>query len=167
MITKAWRLKIGKPRIASGLCLAGLLGLLVACSTAPDFREAEFETAMAEVQAEATATALTIAELELTSTPTPTNTLVPESPTEQPLSPTGPHGDGIYLVGAEISPGVWRAIRTQAMETEHFCYFSRRKYDGIVLGSYYGLPGPDLIIRPGDYEVELDGCGVWVYMGER
>jgi hypothetical protein len=53
------------------------------------------------------------------------------------------------------------------METEHFCYFSRRKYDGIVLGSYYGLPGPDLIIRPGDYEVELDGCGVWVYMGER
>jgi hypothetical protein len=77
---------------------------------------------------------------------------------------TGPHRDGVYQVGVSIAAGVWRSI---PQNTDRFCYWARRKYDGILLGSHYGSAGGDILIRPNDFEVEFDGCGVWVYMGER
>ncbi|MGH2582170.1 MAG: hypothetical protein ACRDFQ_04670 [Anaerolineales bacterium] len=76
---------------------------------------------------------------------------------------TGPHFDGVYRVGVEIAAGVWRPFPERAS----FCYWARRKYDGILLGSFYGLSPGDVLVRESDYEVEFDGCGVWVYMGER
>lgn len=160
-------METGEVGIALRLALLAGLALLAACGGAQGagFTEAELATAMAEVAAEFTETA----EAEPTSTPAPTETApaAGSARTTPELSPTGPHGDGMYVVGVEIAPGLWRSIRTPDMDTERFCYFSRRKYDGVLLGSYYGLPGPNLLIRPGDYEVEMDGCGMWVYMGER
>lgn len=74
----------------------------------------------------------------------------------------------MYLVGVDIAAGVWRAIpASPQLKRDRFCYWARRKYDGIVLGSHYGPEAGEVLIRPGDYEVEFDGCGVWVYMGER
>jgi hypothetical protein len=75
---------------------------------------------------------------------------------------TGPHGNGVYQVGVGIAPGVWRAIP----QRDGFCYWARRKYDGILLGEYYGPPGIEMRVRETDFEVEFDGCGVFVYMGK-
>lgn len=148
------------------LCLILVsLTVLSACSdTEPQrFSAEELATALVEVAAERTQAAQ-LPENE------PQPWLSPSAQTEKsvsteeaPASQTDPHGDGIYLVGVDIAPGLWRSISSES----GFCYWARRKYDGIILSSYYGLPETELLIRVSDYEVELDGCGVWVYMGPR
>lgn len=75
---------------------------------------------------------------------------------------TGPHGDGAYQVGVTIAPGIWRAIP----QRDGYCYWARRKYDGILLGEYYGPPGIEMRVRETDFEIEFDGCGVFVFMGQ-
>lgn len=137
--------------------------LLAACAPAAP-NPAELGTAVAELAAAASQTAVA---LPPSPTPAPTSTptfLVEPTLAPTPLDPTGPHPDGVYLVGASIAPGVWRSI---PQHEDRFCYWARRKYDGVILGSHYGAPGGEVLIRPADYEVEFDGCGVWVYMGER
>ncbi len=81
---------------------------------------------------------------------------------EPASAPNEPHEDGIFIVGGEISPGLWRSTSAD----QRFCYWARRKYDGILLGSYYGLPGIEMRIFASDYEVEFDGCGTWIFMGD-
>ena len=83
---------------------------------------------------------------------------------QKEVVPTGPHGDGVYQVGVSIATGLWRSIPNP--EQDGYCYWARRKYDGILLENHYAPGGSDILIRPTDYEVEFDGCGVWVYMGE-
>jgi hypothetical protein len=83
---------------------------------------------------------------------------------QKEVVPTGPHGDGVYQVGASIATGLWRSIPNP--EQDGYCYWARRKYDGILLENHYAPGGSDILVRPTDYEVEFDGCGVWVYMGE-
>jgi hypothetical protein len=78
---------------------------------------------------------------------------------------TGPHGDGVYQVGVTIAPGRWRSTPNQGQDG--YCYWARRKYDGILLENHYRMGGTEVHISPTDYEVEFDGCGVCVYMGER
>jgi hypothetical protein len=75
---------------------------------------------------------------------------------------TGPHGDGVYQVGVSIAPGIWRAIP----QRDGYCYWARRKYDGILLGVYYGPPVIEMRVRDTDFEIEFDGCGVFVFMGK-
>lgn len=142
------------------LLSAFLLGI-VSCSpnTRRNFSDDELALALTEISAERTQAAdakpvlepsATIGAAEEIATATPIAAIVPDAP----------HGDGTYLVGAEISPGRWRSTA----EGQRFCYWARRKYDGILLGSYYGLPGIELRIFANDYEVELDGCGTWVFI---
>jgi hypothetical protein len=80
------------------------------------------------------------------------------------VSPTDPHGDGVYLVGVTIAPGRWRSGPDQ--EQDGSCYWARRKYDGILLENHYEPGGSEVLILPTDYEVEFDGCGMWDYLGE-
>ncbi|MEX1247206.1 MAG: hypothetical protein WEA61_01885 [Anaerolineales bacterium] len=136
--------------------------LLAACSPAAPGQE-DLATAVAELAAPITQTAAALP----SSTPNPTATSTPSSPPTplaEQIQLTGPHADGVYQVGVSIAPGLWRSI---PQHQDRFCYWARRKYDGIILGSHYGPPGGEILIRPADYEVEFDGCGVWVYMGER
>ncbi len=145
-----------------------LLALLLAsCASVPP-SEAQIATAVAKLAAQATLTASAAPSATATFGPSPTPTQTPLPPfalaaTQQALL-TGPHGDGVYQVGVSIATGVWRSI---PQNVDRFCYWARRKYDGILLGSHYGDAGGDILIRPEDFEVEFDGCGVWVYMGER
>jgi hypothetical protein len=110
-----------------------------------------------------TATALPSGTPPQGNTPTPSST----SPSRSALTATaefalsGPHGDGVYRVGEQIAIGTWRSIP----DKHPYCYWARLKYDGIVLGSHYGPPGGEMNVHEGDYEIEFDGCGVWVYMG--
>jgi hypothetical protein len=83
---------------------------------------------------------------------------------QKEVVPTGPHGDGVYQVGVSIATGLWRSIPNP--EQDGYFYWARRKYDGILLENHYAPGGSDILVRPTDYEVEFDGCGVWVYMGK-
>ena len=67
----------------------------------------------------------------------------------------GPHGDGVYQVGVTIATGLWRSI---PQRQDRYCYWARRKYDGILLGSHYAPGASEVLIRSTDYEVEFDGC---------
>ncbi len=137
--------------------------MLSACATdAPAYTDEELEVALTEISATRTSQVRlspTVAELSATSLSTPS----PEMILTQSPEPEAPHEDGIYIVGAEIAPGLWRSTS----EDQRFCYWARRKYDGILLSSYYGLPGIELRIFSSDYEVELDGCGTWIHMGNK
>ena len=74
-------------------------------------------------------------------------------------SPTGPFGDGTYLVGADIAPGRYRTTSLSS-----FCSWSRLS----------GFGGSDIIdidipsgasaivdIAPTDVGFETNGCGSW------
>ena len=139
-----------------------ILFLLAACDAvaSPAFSIEQLDLALTEVSAERTqmfspleATLEESFELSNQGSPAPLSA--------PPISPSEPHSDGTYLVGAEIAVGLWRSLSNE----QRFCYWARRKYDGILLGSYYGLSGTDLRIYESDYEVELDGCGTWIFMG--
>jgi hypothetical protein len=163
----------GRRKLLTGYYLVFLLiaAYLAACGKAgaPQFSEADLGTVLAVLELQYTATAAAVKQEGegpgATCTSTPTLGKPASTPTQ--ISMTGPHRDGVYLVGVEIAKGLWRSVQSANAETETFCFFARRKYDGVVLGSYYGLPGPDLLVGAGDYEVEMEGCGVWVYLGER
>ncbi len=161
---------MSKPGI---LLLSTLSLLLAACTTAtqsaltPTIPEELILTAMQEIAAASTAT------LQAAASPTPTVTLTPENTaTSVPTTeleatqtaaalPTANKGDGVYLAGAEIAFGEWVSEAGSGQD----CYWVRRKYDGIVFGSYYGQPGVSMRVEPTDYEVELNGCGTWTYVG--
>ena len=145
-----------------GLVYVTLLLGLIACggSNESAFSDEQLELALTEVSAERTQDAGVTLPSPSPSATTPI-TLTPSRQATSGPEPEAPHEDGIYIVGAEIAAGVWRSTS----EAQNFCYWARRKYDGILLASYYGLPGVDLRVYPSDYEVELDGCGIWVYMG--
>ena len=137
-------------------------------SCAPQASDAALDTAIAAEAATRTQTAAVLPSDTATASPSPTPAATSRpaavlSATAQALA-TGPHEDGVYLVGVTISEGLWRSIPQQQ---DRYCYWARRKYDGILLGSHYAPGGSEVLIRPTDYEVEFDGCGVWVYMGER
>jgi hypothetical protein len=142
------------------LILILVLFAAVACTqtSAEAYTDVQLEIALTDLSA--TRTQAADGQL-IVLTPSPAPTL-PETSTQSPsLGPEEPHQDGIYIVGAEIAPGIWHSISTD----QNFCYWARRKYDGIILASYIGLPGIDIRILETDYEVELDGCGMWIYLG--
>lgn len=150
-------------RIDLRLAILLAMFLIGACSPAPS--QGELATAVAQLAAEATLTSAAL--------PTPAAASATPSATvgitaTRTIALVGPHPDGVYLVGVDIAAGVWRAIPpAPQLQRDRFCYWARRKYDGIVLGSHYGPEASEILIRPQDFEVEFDGCGVWVYMGER
>lgn len=148
----------------SGQVFVFVIFFISACNSAPLTAD-QIAAAMPTVAAARTQTAEFLPTASATHGPTRTPSLTPLPASAltatADLLQTGPHGDGVYRVGQEIALGIWRSIP----QRDGYCYWARRKYDGILLGEYYGPPGGEILIREGDYEVEFDGCGVWVYMG--
>jgi hypothetical protein len=140
----------------------GLALLLAGCGPRQvEVSDEAVQTALVELVAERTQAAETTPSAPVE---TPAQDASPSpSPTATELTATAPHGDGLYLVGVDIEPGLWRSTASD----QRFCYWARRKYDGVILASYYGLPGGDLLVSSTDYEVELDGCGIWIHVGPR
>jgi hypothetical protein len=84
--------------------------------------------------------------------------------TRQPeLAPDAfdPKESGFYTVGIEIAPGVWHSTGTGDA-----CYYARYDDQQGIIDNYFGDSGITITIQPGDYEVELDECGTWEYLGE-
>jgi hypothetical protein len=139
---------------------------LAACAVSPSASPGEVATAIAVEAASRTQTAAAspsaTATSRETSTPRATTAASAALTATADFMLSGPHSDGVYRVGIDIAIGTWRSIPNQ----QRYCYWARRKYDGIVLGSHYGPPGGEMHVHEGDYEIEFDGCGVWVYMGQ-
>lgn len=153
------RLKIFPPILT-------ILFILTSCAPAASEDAISTEIAAQAPARTQTAAALPSQSAALSTDPTPTSTNLlsgAQIATAQALM-FGPHGDGVYQVGVSIATGLWRSI---PQRQDRYCYWARRKYDGILLGSHYAPGASQVLVRPTDYEVEFDGCGVWVYMGER
>jgi hypothetical protein len=92
-----------------------------------------------------------------TITPPPTNT-PPPTPTINPL--TLSHNDGFYLVNSEIAPGLWRSQGTQTD-----CYWEISTRTGDIINNFFGMAGGSMYIISTAFQVHLQDCGTWVYMG--
>lgn len=73
---------------------------------------------------------------------------------------TAPKVDGYYIVGIEIAAGKWESNGTGAE-----CYWARIAVTQSVIENHDGLAGGTMIIQPGDYMVEMEGCGTWEFAG--
>jgi len=112
-----------------------------------------------------------------TNTPLPTDTPLPtNTPTASPI-PTAtpdtsqtatvqalgvlgaPKGNGFYQVGITILPGKWRSNGTGSS-----CYWARLDASQGLIDNHFGPAGGTITILASDYEVELDGCGNWIYV---
>lgn len=89
----------------------------------------------------------------VTPTPAPTAT-----PTPQPTSQT--FGDGTWLVGSEIQPGIWRNS-----DSSNSCYWERLSGLGGTLGEIIANEFDDSIqtveIKPSDLAFHANRCGTW------
>lgn len=103
-------------------------------------------------------TVIVIVTETFTPTPlfTPTITNTPE-PTQDPL--TRSRGDGFYLVGKDIAPGIWRSTGT-----ESDCYWSITTSTGDIMDNHFGQAGGTAYIATNAFQVEFNGCGNWEYI---
>ena len=131
------------------------IGLLASCSPVnnPEYNDLEstkiaLEKALIQVNKDyfalQSATPLVIVK-EITQTPiptlkhtptitnTPTNTFTP-TPTTDPLRKT--KGNGFYLIGVDIAPGVWRS-----QGTGDSCYWSVTTLTGDIIDNHFGMSG--------------------------
>lgn len=96
-----------------------------------------------------------------TATPTITNTPVPTNtpkPTEDVTKQS--RGDGFYLVGSEIAPGVWRSAAGFSS-----CYWSVTTSTGDIIDNHFGNSGGTMYVPATGFQVELDDCGTFEWIG--
>lgn len=72
-----------------------------------------------------------------------------------------PKGDGFYTVGIEIAAGRW-----ESTGTADNCYWARLDGNQNTIDNHFGNAGGAINVRPTDYEIQFDGCGIWEYSGE-
>ena len=86
------------------------------------------------------------------------------APTQAPEIPgtrTADKGPGIYLVGIDIAPGVWRNNGTSDN-----CLWRRQDRKGELIKMFWGQGGGTIYIDPTDFQVDLQkDCGTWTYLG--
>jgi len=68
-------------------------------------------------------------------------------------------GDGFYLVNVDIAPGVWRSTGSG-----DGCYWSTTTKTGDIIDNHFGMSGGTTFISPSTFQVELNGCGTWVFV---
>lgn len=90
----------------------------------------------------------------ITHTPTNTATL---TPTIDPLK--AKRGNGIYLVGVDIAPGVWRSDGTGDR-----CYWEISTAQGKIINNHYGMSGGTAYISNTAFQVTFDDCGNWTWL---
>jgi hypothetical protein len=78
-------------------------------------------------------------------------------------SPTAPFGDGDFLVGSEVSPGIWRSTGGST------CYWERRSafsgdFNDIIANDNQG-PSGTVSIAPTDVGFSSSRCGTWTKIG--
>ncbi len=74
---------------------------------------------------------------------------------------TEPKEDGFYTVGVEIAPGKW-----ESTGDGDSCYWQRLDDKQETIANHFGLAGGTVTILESDYEVHLEDCGTWNYVGK-
>jgi hypothetical protein len=87
--------------------------------------------------------------------------LDPNAPVVLQSDATAPKGEGVYRVGVEIAPGVWR---TQS-DADGNCYFARLDVDQNIIDNDFLAGEATVTIAPTDYEVMFDFCTAVEYVG--
>ena len=90
----------------------------------------------------------------ITNTATSTSTL---TPTLDPLKT--PRGNGFYLIGVEIAPGVW-----DSDGTGDGCYWKVTNAEGKTLDNHYGLAGGAAYLPSTAFQVLFEDCGTWTWL---
>ena len=67
-------------------------------------------------------------------------------------------GNGWYFVGDEIAAGTWRS-----RGRGDGCYWAVYDIDGDIVDNHFGPSTTTMRVRSNAYQVEIDGCGVWLY----
>jgi hypothetical protein len=148
--------------------------VLVSCSRAaptPDPALLAAQTEMVQMKAQISALqsatpVIIIQEITQTLTPTPiftptiTNTPAPTntpSPTSDPLKRA--KGDGFYLVGVDIAPGVWRSSGTG-----NRCYWAVTRANGDIIDNHFGMSGGTAYVSTAGFQVQFESCGIWTFV---
>ncbi len=90
----------------------------------------------------------------ITNTPAPTNTL---TPTTDPLKRS--KGNGFYLIGNDIAPGVWKSSGSG-----DGCYWAVTRADGGIIDNHFGMSGGTAYVSPSGFQVEFSDCGTWTFI---
>jgi hypothetical protein len=91
---------------------------------------------------------------------TPTLTSIPTA-TRDPLS--SDKGPGIYLVGVDIAPGLWRS--TPGISDDS-CYWEVTSRTGDLQKNNLGASGMTMYLARSDFQVTMKpACGTWTYLG--
>ena len=104
-----------------------------------------------------TATFTSTPKYTATITLTPTNTATPTN-TQDPTKTD--KKDGFYLVGSEIAPGVWRSNGTQ-----DDCYWEISTSTGDIIDNHFGMAGGTMYVPSSGFQVWVEDCGMWTYIG--
>ena len=103
-----------------------------------------------------TATFTVTPEFTSTETNTPTITLT-NTPTLDPLKRT--RGNGFYLIGVDIAPGVWRSDGTQ-----DDCYWAVTRANGDIIDNHFGMAGGTAYLPASGFQVQFEDCGTWSWL---
>lgn len=69
--------------------------------------------------------------------------------------------DGIWLVGVDIAPGLWRNNGTG-----DGCYWKRSDKTGDIIDNHFGLGGGTAYILKSDFQFETHDCGTWTWLSQ-
>lgn len=97
-----------------------------------------------------------------TITPTASRTPIPSS-TPRPTATEDPTRttkyDGFYLVGPEISPGLWRSTGQG-----NSCYWELTNKTGGIIDNHFGMSGGTMYIPATAFQAQLQDCGPWEFL---
>jgi hypothetical protein len=119
-----------------------------------------------------------------TVTQTPSDTPIPSSTPRPTATPSGtptpnedmtataltiafltaPVSDGNYLVGVDIAPGHWRNDGSASDGSN--CYWERLNRTGGINANYFGAPNGTMFVSANDFQVHMQNCGIWTYIGQ-
>jgi len=138
-------------------------------TTYPDLREelaeleeqlGALEEALASAESEKDRAFDTIAEqadeLRELRAAAPTTTVAETTTTLSPDALTAPRCAGVFKVGVDIAPRVWKAPPDL-----QDCYWERTDANGDIIDNHFGPTGAGLEVNvsESDYQVKFDGCG--------
>jgi hypothetical protein len=80
-------------------------------------------------------------------------------PTVHISDPKEDHPDGMYTVGVDMAPGIWKSPAGS-----DGCYWKIFTSDGQIRIFYYGPSGETMQIEPTDDQVYMMDCGAWIFL---
>lgn len=104
----------------------------------------------------------------VTATYTPTPVYTPTETSTPSITPTmtatidklkASRGNGFYLIGVTIAPGVWLSNGTS-----NDCYWAVTRKDGDIIDNHFGMAGGTAYVPSYGFQVQFEDCGTWTWL---